>query len=130
MEILDFSFPYNAALRAALIGAAASSSDVNVVEQGTYGATCGPRLETVAEIRRMALEGCTIVGMTGMPEASLAAELHMAYACMSVVVNPAAGVNEKPVDMTLLPAAIEAGMEKARSVLHATLNSPALASLL
>ena len=93
VEHVDFSFPYNAELRAALINGARTAGGINIVESGTYGATGGPRLETAAEIRRMANDGCTIVGMTGMPEASLAAELGIAYACLGVVVNPAAGTN-------------------------------------
>ena len=36
-------------------------------------------------------DGCTIVGMTGMPEASLARELGLEYACCAMVVNRAAG---------------------------------------
>ena len=37
--------------------------------------------------------GCDIVGMTGMPEASLARELEMSYANLSLVVNWAAGAD-------------------------------------
>jgi purine nucleoside phosphorylase len=39
----------------------------------------------------MERDGCTIVGMTGMPEASLARELGIEYACCAMVVNRAAG---------------------------------------
>jgi purine nucleoside phosphorylase len=51
----------------------------------------GPRLETIAEIKRLQQDGCDIVGMTAMPEASLARELEMNYATLSLVVNWAAG---------------------------------------
>ena len=57
----------------------------------TYGAVQGPRLETAAEIARLERDGCDIVGMTGMPEAVLARELDITYACCAVVVNWAAG---------------------------------------
>ena len=40
-----------------------------------YAATQGPRLETAAEINRLARDGADVVGMTGMPEAALAREL-------------------------------------------------------
>ena len=40
---------------------------------------------------RLERDGCDIVGMTGMPEAALARELDLDYACLSLVVNPAAG---------------------------------------
>ncbi len=58
---------------------------------GVYGVTQGPRLETAAEIDRMERDGCTMVGMTAMPEAVLAAERGMAYAVCAVGVNHAAG---------------------------------------
>jgi purine nucleoside phosphorylase len=41
---------------------------------GVYAVTQGPRLETAAEIDRLARDGCDLVGMTGMPEAGLARE--------------------------------------------------------
>ena len=62
-----------------------------VVATGVYGATQGPRLETAAEIARMARDGATLVGMTGMPEAALARELALRYAHLCVVSNWAAG---------------------------------------
>lgn len=123
VEHIDFSYPYNEALRQALINSARKVGDIPVIDEGVYGATQGPRLETAAEIRRMASDGCTIVGMTGMPEASLAAELGMAYACCGVVINPAAGTDNKPVDTDALPAAITAAMDNARSVLTHALRT-------
>jgi 5'-deoxy-5'-methylthioadenosine phosphorylase len=128
VEHIDFSYPYNEGLRQALISGASVVSDISLVPAGTYGATQGPRLETAAEIRRMANDGCTIVGMTGMPEAALAAELGIAYACIGVVVNPAAGIGGQAVDTTELPAAIQMAMIKAREVIHATLKLPELRS--
>lgn len=89
-EHIDFTEPYSSAIREALINGC-SAAAVTYVPEGCYGATQGPRLETAAEIRRMENDGCTIVGMTGMPEASLACELGMQYACCAMVVNRAAG---------------------------------------
>ncbi len=127
VEHIDFSYPYNEALRKALTKGAGAAADINVVGSGTYGATQGPRFETAAEVKRMAQDGCTIAGMTGMPEASLAAELGMAYACLAVVVNPAAGIGGKPVDTRVMPTIIADGMDKARKVLHNTLSLPDIA---
>ncbi|MBM4196186.1 MAG: S-methyl-5'-thioinosine phosphorylase [Gammaproteobacteria bacterium] len=73
------------------LAAAASSAGVDVLTRGTYGCTQGPRLETAAEIDRLALDGCDVVGMTGMPEAALAREAGLDYAICALVVNPAAG---------------------------------------
>jgi 5'-methylthioinosine phosphorylase len=63
---------------------------------GCYGATQGPRLETRAEIARLRRDGCDLVGMTGMPEAGLARELGLDYACLAVVANWAAGCGSEP----------------------------------
>lgn len=126
IEHIDFSYPYDETLRKALINGSRAANDIKVVEDGTYGVTQGPRLETAAEIRRLAQDGCTIVGMTGMPEASLAAELRIAYACCGVVINPAAGTDDKPVDTDALPAAITAAMDNARRALFETLKDGSL----
>ena len=90
VEHVDFTEPYTATLRAALI-AAAKNADVDIVDGGCYGATQGPRLETAAEIARMRRDGCDLVGMTGMPEAALAREIGVDYACLALVANWAAG---------------------------------------
>jgi 5'-methylthioinosine phosphorylase len=87
---VDFGDPYTPSLRAAIL-AAAQRAGVAVVDGGCYGATQGPRLETRAEIARMRRDGCDLVGMTGMPEAGLARELGLEYACLAVVANWAAG---------------------------------------
>ena len=94
VEHVDMTWPYDAELRAALLGAA-RRAEVAIVDGGTYGATQGPRLETAAEIRRLARDGCDLVGMTGMPEAALARELGLAYACIAIVANWAAGCGDQ-----------------------------------
>jgi len=44
-------------------------------------------------------DGCDVVGMTGMPEAVLAAELGLRYASLCMVVNPAAGLSAEPISL-------------------------------
>ncbi|MDQ3229612.1 MAG: S-methyl-5'-thioinosine phosphorylase [Pseudomonadota bacterium] len=87
---VDFGEPYTLSLRKQII-AAAKRANVLIVGHGCYGATQGPRLETKAEIARMRRDGCDLVGMTGMPEAGLARELGLDYACLAIVANWAAG---------------------------------------
>ncbi len=87
---IDFSYPFDTLLSEALITTLKEESCAHE-KQATYGATQGPRLETIAEIKRMQNDGCDIVGMTAMPEAALARELEMNYAMLSLVVNWAAG---------------------------------------
>nr|WP_188661666.1 S-methyl-5'-thioinosine phosphorylase [Arenimonas soli] len=90
---VDFGEPYTPSLRAAVL-AAANKAGVALVDGGCYGATQGPRLETRAEIARMRRDGCDLVGMTGMPEAGLARELGLDYACLAIVANWAAGCGD------------------------------------
>jgi 5'-methylthioinosine phosphorylase len=91
---IDFSEPYTQALRAQLL-AAARKAGIAAIDGGCYGATQGPRLETRAEIARMKRDGCDLVGMTGMPEAALARELELDYACLALVANYAAGCGDE-----------------------------------
>ena len=92
---VDFGDPYTPSLRAQLLSAARRAG-VALVDGGCYGATQGPRLETRAEIARMRRDGCDLVGMTGMPEAGLARELGLEYACLAIVANWAAGAGPDP----------------------------------
>ncbi len=92
---VDFGDPYTPMLRREILAAAAAAG-VAVVDGGCYGATQGPRLETRAEIARMQRDGCDLVGMTGMPEAGLARELGLDYACLAIVANWAAGAGPNP----------------------------------
>ncbi len=90
---VDFTTPYTQAIRRMLLDAAGQAG-LAALDGGVYGVTQGPRLETAAEIDRMARDGCDLVGMTGMPEAALARELGLQYASCAVVVNRAAGRGE------------------------------------
>jgi 5'-methylthioinosine phosphorylase len=87
---VEFDPPFTGAVRKSLI-AAARSGGLDALEEAVYGVTQGPRLETAAEIDRLAIDGCDIVGMTAMPEAVLAREMDLPYAIAAVVVNRAAG---------------------------------------
>ncbi|MEO8384704.1 MAG: S-methyl-5'-thioinosine phosphorylase [Betaproteobacteria bacterium] len=115
---IDFTFPF-CTLARMLYLAAAKAESINVVESGVMGVMQGPRLETVAEINRMERDGCTMVGMTSMPEASLARELKLSYATLALSMNHAAGrgssvdgINLKDAD-----AVLEIGMNKVRAIL-------------
>ena len=113
---IDFTEPYSSELRKGLISAAEAVS-VRARNTGTYGATQGPRLETAAEIRRLAYDGCTIVGMTGMPEAALARELRVDYANISLVVNRAAGCGQDSISMADIEQELMRGMDKIRTII-------------
>ncbi len=114
---IDFTEPYCHELRNALINAA-DEADLDIVNEGTYGATQGPRLETAMEIKRMQNDGCDLVGMTGMPEAALAKELGLCYAHCSVVANWAAGIGDDPITMEDIEANMKKGMKKVYALLQ------------
>src|SRR5574343_1913649 len=89
----DFTHPFSPEIRARLRDAA-DLLGFQVQDGGVYACTQGPRLETAAEIRRLAGDGADVVGLTAMPEAILARELNIPYAMLNVVVNYAAGIAE------------------------------------
>lgn len=121
VDHIDFSFPYTESLRQSLINAS-KLENIDLLEFGTYAATQGPRLETAAEIKRMQIEGCDMVGMTGMPEASLARELGLDYACLALSVNWAAGLTDQVITMKEIEASVHSGMNKVHKVLESFLK--------
>ncbi len=119
---IDFTEPYCEGLRSTLIEAA-TSLGVAAHSMATYGATQGPRLETAAEINRMERDGCDIVGMTGMPEASIARELGLCYAVIAVSANKAAGRHSGPLEMEGILRNIAQGMGLVRLILAEVLKN-------
>ena len=116
---IDFTEPYDAALRAALLDGAATAG-VPIVAGGVYAAVQGPRLETAAEVTRLERDGADMVGMTGMPEAALARELGIAYATLAVVSNRAAGRGKTPIHAEI-DAHLRAALAHVLKVLEHTL---------
>lgn len=119
---IDFTSPYCNSLRQHLCAAAISRGMEDVYEGGVYGAMQGPRLETAAEIDMLERDGCTVVGMTGMPEASLARELDLCYAAINVVANRAAGRGGDVITIEEIQSNLENGMVRVRELLEATLE--------
>ena len=96
VEHIDFTEPFSSELREGLL-AAAVVAGVDCHDGGVYAATQGPRLETAAEIDRLERDGADFVGMTGMPEAAIAREVGLEYACIALIVNRAAGRGDVPI---------------------------------
>ena len=109
LDHIEFTEPFAQRLRRELC-AAAEHSGIVVHDGGVLAVTQGPRLETSAEVNRLERDGADYIGMTAMPEASLARELDIEYACLSLIVNYAAGRGEKAIH-----ADIEASTETART---------------
>lgn len=93
---IDFTEPFSTELRAGLL-AAASRVGVDCYDGGVYATTQGPRLETAAEVDRLERDGADYVGMTAMPEAAIAREVDVDYACIAMIVNRAAGRGDVPI---------------------------------
>lgn len=114
---IDFTEPFDPVLRGRVAAAIADSG--LAVRTGTYGVTQGPRLETAAEIDRLARDGCAMVGMTAMPEAALAREAGIDYAICAIAVNYAAGRSPDGLAITgQIERFMGAGLEKVRVVLE------------
>lgn len=112
----DFTDPYSPDWRGKVTGAL-SELEIEFVDGGTYAAVQGPRFETAAEIRRLAADGCHIVGMTGMPEAILAREAGLDYAAVCPVGNLAAGIATDELSMDDVIGAVGTGMERVTSLI-------------
>ncbi|NNE38105.1 MAG: S-methyl-5'-thioinosine phosphorylase, partial [Gammaproteobacteria bacterium] len=118
---IDFTWPYSARLRQKIINAA-SRQNIDVVNTGTYACTNGPRLETAAEVRKIAVDGCNMIGMTGMPEAALARESGLEYAAIALVVNWCAGLNEIEVSMDEIRRILEQEVNRVRQLILASVG--------
>ena len=116
---IDFTKPYSERVRQQIL-AAVKRTGGKCVDGGVHAVTQGPRLETAAEINRLERDGADMVGMTGMPEASLARELGLAYATIAVVVNYAAGRGDSRdgVQLESIGAVIKPAMERVKDILE------------
>lgn len=83
---VSVAHPVCAQLSAAC-AAAARSVGVTVHEGGTYVAMEGPQFSTLAESRLYRSWGADVIGMTGMPEAKLAREAELCYACVAMITD-------------------------------------------
>lgn len=116
---IDFTFPYDKALRKALIKAcnAPEIEGMSLLDGGVYACANGPRLETAAEVQKLRRDGADMVGMTGMPEATLAREAGIAYASLSLSVNWAAGIGSDVITMDDIHRVLTGGVKTIKQVL-------------
>ncbi len=116
VEHIDFTQPFDDNLRQRVISAA-ESAGLSFNPRGVYAVTQGPRLETAAEIDRLERDGADVVGMTVMPEAALARELGIAYVCIALVVNQAAGRGDQDLTMETIFANLAIATQDALALL-------------
>ncbi len=89
---VGFADPYCPRGRRVVINAGQSAGET-VVEAGTLVVINGPRFSSRAESLWHQQAGWDVVGMTGMPEASIARELAMCYTTVALVTDLDAGVD-------------------------------------
>lgn len=116
LQHVDFSYPYEGRLRELLLQAADNTS-IPLSDGGCVGVFQGPRLESAAEIERARRDGCTVAGMTSMPEAALARELELDYAGIGVVSNWAAGVRPERISEDDIAETLRAPMGLVRNLI-------------
>jgi 5'-methylthioadenosine phosphorylase len=117
----DMSTPYDPALRAVVLAAAADCG-IELHDGAVYCTTDGPRFETPAEIRMLATFGADLVGMTGYPEVVLAVEAGLAYASIGVVSNPAAGTGPERLSVEDILAVIDTVTEPLHRLIARTVE--------
>ncbi|GBE04087.1 MAG TPA: S-methyl-5'-thioadenosine phosphorylase [Nitrospirae bacterium] len=118
---IDFTEPYCPELRDIILKAG-KQARISLKNGGNYVAVEGPRLETASEIKGFKLLGGDVVGMTGMPEASLAREAAICYSGISVVANYAAGISKTKLTVPEVMEAMNASTEKLKQLLKKTFS--------
>ena len=99
---------------------AARKAGITVHQGGTYLAMEGPQFSTLAESKMYRESfGCDVIGMTGMPEAKLAREAELCYACVAMITDydswhPDHGV----VDINAIIATLTGNAGKGRDMLR------------
>lgn len=115
---IDFTEPFCPEMCEAIRNA---GKKINILlkNRGTYVAVEGPRLETSSEIKSFGILGGDIVGMTGMPEASLTRELEICYSGLAVVANHAAGISKKKLTVAEVMEAMKSATDQIKQLLKA-----------
>jgi 5'-methylthioadenosine phosphorylase len=83
---VSMAHPVCARLGASLFSAASAMS-LPVTRGGTYLVMEGPQFSTKAESELYRSWGCSVIGMTNMPEAKLAREAELCYATVAMVTD-------------------------------------------
>ena len=122
VQHIDMSDLYDEEVKQAL-ASSARDAGIELALGGIYAGFNGPRFETPAEIRLAALAGATVVGMTGVPEVSLAKEAGLRYASIALVVNPAAGVSNVPITMEDINLALKQASSKVITIIDGAIKS-------
>ncbi|HEV7192634.1 MAG TPA: S-methyl-5'-thioadenosine phosphorylase [Jatrophihabitantaceae bacterium] len=114
-----FADPYCRDMRAAAVGSSPATTD-----GGTLVVVNGPRFSSRAESQEFQRNGWRIIGMTAMPEASLARELGLCYLTLALVTDLDAGVEAgEGVSHAEVLAAFALNLPRLRELLVTTIDA-------
>jgi purine-nucleoside phosphorylase len=117
-RFVDMSEPYAPVLRQ-LAGAVAKERFSAPLREGVYVAMPGPSYETKAEVHMLRLLGADLVGMSTVHEVIAARHSGLAVLGLSMVANPAPGVQAAPLCHEDVTAAAAAGAARMGELLEA-----------
>ncbi len=102
--------------------AAARSLNIPMARDGTYLAMEGPQFSSLAESELYRGWGCSVIGMTNMPEAKLAREAEMCYATVAMVTDyDCWHPNHDDVEVGDIIRVLVSNADKARDLLRAAI---------
>lgn len=122
---ISFGDPVCSNLAGVLADAIASLDlpEVNLHQGGTYLCMEGPAFSTRAESNLYRSWGCTVIGMTNLPEAKLAREAEIAYATLALVTDyDCWHPDHDSVTVDLIIANLQRNATNAQKVIQATVR--------
>ncbi|WP_029605288.1 S-methyl-5'-thioadenosine phosphorylase [Kozakia baliensis] len=105
-----------------VIMAEAANMELNMQRGGTYLVMEGPQFSTRAESELYRQWGCSVIGMTNMPEAKLAREAEICYASIAMVTDYDCWHDEHDnVTVDAVVAVMKRNAERARALVKAVI---------
>ena len=126
-RFVDMSEPYAPSLRQLVVTVARERFGVPLRE-GVYVSMPGPSYETKAEVQMLRILGADLVGMSTVHEVIAARHSGLAVLGLSMVANPAAGVQVAPLCHEDVTAAAAAGAARMGELLEAIVTRLPLAA--
>ncbi|MEY4065667.1 MAG: S-methyl-5-thioadenosine phosphorylase [Pseudomonadota bacterium] len=103
---------------------ACQSEGVPTFHEGTYVCVEGPRFSSRAESHSFRNEGCGIIGMTAMPEASLAREAELPYCTLAFVTDyDCWRENEEAVSVEAVLAVLKKNVDASKRIVRSVVET-------